>query len=138
MTQAVLRLELPEDVYEHVRRAAKGMNQPVEKALVRIVRAATPSLEKVPLEYRAELEAMEDLGDEELWRIAKRRLAPAKQRRLANLLDHNQRGEVTGREGQVLSGLRTDADRLMLQRSYAYLLLKYRGHRIPNLGDLQG
>ena len=67
MSHPVLTLELPDDVYERVRRAAKGMNQPVEKALVDIVRAATPSLEKVPAEYRAELEAMEDLGDEELW-----------------------------------------------------------------------
>jgi hypothetical protein len=29
----------------------------VEKTLVNIVRAATPSLEKVPAEYRAELKA---------------------------------------------------------------------------------
>ena len=51
MSHPVLTLELPEDVYERVSRAAKGMNQPVEKALVDIVRAATPSLEKVPAEY---------------------------------------------------------------------------------------
>ena len=57
MSHPVLTLELPEDVYERVRRAAKGMNQPMEKALVNIVRAATPSLEKVPAEYRAELKA---------------------------------------------------------------------------------
>lgn len=71
MSHPVLTLELPEDVYERVRRAAKGMNQPVEKALVDIVRAATPSLEKVPAEYRAELEGMEDLGDDELWGISR-------------------------------------------------------------------
>ncbi|HEV3263637.1 MAG TPA: hypothetical protein VG013_42775 [Gemmataceae bacterium] len=136
MSQPVLTLELPEDIYERVRRAAKGMKQPVEKALVNIVRAATPSLEKVPREYRAELEAMEDLGDEELWKVSASRLAPAKQRRLANLLDKNQRGELTDRERQALTRLRADADRLMLQRSYAYLLLKYRGHQIPNLADL--
>jgi len=39
--------------YEHVRRAAKAMNQPMEKAPANIVRAATPSLEKVPEEYRS-------------------------------------------------------------------------------------
>ena len=137
MSQSVLTLALPEDIYERVRRAAKGMKQPVEKALVNIVRAATPSLEKVPLDYRAELEAIEELGDEELWRIAESRLAPAKQRRLAILLEKNQRGELTPRERQALSGLRADADRLMIHRSYAYLLLKYRGHRIPNFGDLK-
>ena len=121
---------------ERIRRAAKGMNQPLEKALVNIVRAAIPSLEKVPAEYRADLEAMEDLGDEELWRITQRRLAPAKQRRLERLLGKNQQGELTDPQRRVLGSLRAEGDRLMLRRAYAYLLLKYRGHRIPNLGDL--
>jgi hypothetical protein len=132
MSHPVLTLELPEDVYERVRRAAKGMNQPVEKALVDIVRAATPSLEKVPSEYRAELESMEDLGDDELWGISRSRFASAKQRRMQRLLDKNQREELTDRERRALAELRSAGDRLMLRRSYAALLLKYRGHRIPN------
>src|SRR5208282_1963788 len=110
--------------YERVRRAAKGMNQSVEKALVDIVRAATPSLEKVPAEYRAELEGMEDLGDDELWGISRSRFAPVKQRRIQRLLDKNQRGELTDRERQALAELRSAGDRLMLRRSYAALLLK--------------
>ena len=51
MSHPVLKVELPEDLYERVRRAAKGMNQTVENALANLVRAATPSLEKVPVEY---------------------------------------------------------------------------------------
>jgi hypothetical protein len=89
-------------------------------------------LEKVPPEYRAELEGLEDLGDEELWRIARSRLEPARQRRLEELLDKNQRGELTDRERRSLGDLRSEADRLMLRRSYAALLLKYRGHRVPS------
>jgi hypothetical protein len=135
MSQPLLTLSLPEDVYERVCRAAKGMKQPVETALVSIVRAATPSLEKVPLAYRADLEAMEDLGDDELWKLAASRLPPVKQRRLENLLGKNQRGELGNRERDVLIGLRAEGDRLMLRRSYAYLLLKYRGHpRAPAIG----
>jgi hypothetical protein len=137
MSQPLLTLELPADVYERVRRTAKGMKQPVEKALVRIVTAATPSLDKVPIAYRAELEALEDLGDDELWKTTESRLSPAKERRLTKLLDKNQRAQLTDQEQQTLRGLRADADRLMLRRSYAYLLLKYRGHPIPNLGDLR-
>jgi hypothetical protein len=132
MSHPVLTLELPEDVYERVRRAAKGMNQPVEKALADIVRAATPSLEKVPAEYRAELESLEDLGDDELWRISRSRFAPARQRRMQELLDKNQRGELTDREQRAMAELRSASDRLMLRRSYAALLLKYLGHRVPN------
>jgi hypothetical protein len=130
MSRSVLTLELPEDVYERVRRAAKAMNQPVERALANIVRAATPSLERVPAEYRPELERMEDLGDEELWRISRSRPAPARQRRLERLLVKNQRGELTDPERRALGELRSEGDRLMLRRSYAALLLKYRGHRV--------
>ena len=137
MSQPLLTLRLPDDVYERVSRAAKAMKQPVEQALALIVAAATPSLELVPLAYRAALEAQEDLGDDDLWKRAEDRLSPAKERRLIDLLEKNQQGKLTDRERKALVDLRTDADRLMLQRSYAYLLLKYRGHRIPNLGDLK-
>jgi hypothetical protein len=137
MSRPVLTLELPEEVYERVRRAAKEMKQPVEKALVSIVRAATPSLEKVPPEYRAALEALEDLSDDDLWKVSERRWTPAKQRRMAELLERNRRGKLADREIQALTKLRAEADRLMLERSYAFLLLKYRGHRIPSLADLK-
>ncbi len=137
MSQAVLTLKLPEEIYERVRRAARGMNQPVETALVNIVRAATPSLEKVPIEYRPELEALEDLGDNELWRVAESQPTPAQERRLATLLDRNREGALSPRDQQALTELRTTADRLLLRRSYAYLLLKYRGHRIPSLAELR-
>ena len=136
MSQSALTLHLPDEIYERVRRFAKGMNQPMEKALVNIVKAATPSLERVPVSFRAELEALEDLGDKELWEISEKRPAPAQQRRLESLLDKNQRGRLTDRQRQALATLRSAADLLMLQRSYAYLLLKYRGHRIPALADL--
>jgi hypothetical protein len=108
----------------------------MEKSLVNTVRAGTPSPEGMPAEYRAKLEAMEDLGDEELWRILRSRPAPAKQRRLELLLDKNQRGELTDRERSALREFRELGDLLMLQRSYAALLLKYRGNRIPKREDL--
>ena len=138
MSQArsTLTLSLPDDIYQRVRRAAKGMKKPVEQALARIVAGATPSLEKVPAPYRAELEAMEDATDEVLWKETTRRAAPAQERRLKLLLQKNQHRELTDSEQEELDQLRSEADRLMLRRSYAYLLLKYRGHRIPGLADL--
>ncbi len=137
MTQQALLPELPDDIYERVRRAAKGMNQPLETALLNIVKAATPSLEKVPKQYRAELEAMEDLSDSELWNVVNGRATLPHQRKLENLLEKNQRGELTEQDRQTLIGLRAAGDRLMLRRSYACLLLKYRGHPVPNLADLR-
>jgi hypothetical protein len=128
----LLSVELPEDVYERVRRAAAATNQPMETTLAAIVRGATPSLDKVPRQYRAELEAMEVLGDDELAGFTQAGLSAAKQRRLAHLLDKKQQGDLTNRQQSALAELQSEADRLMLRRAYAALLLKYRGHQLPS------
>jgi hypothetical protein len=137
MRQQAITVRLPETIYERVRRTARGMKQPVEQALVSIVQAAMPSLEKVPPEYRPELEAMEALSDEDLWHVTESQVSATQQRQLNRLLQKNQAGTLTKRERQVLTRLRTELDHLMLRRSYAYLLLKCRGHRIPTLTELR-
>jgi hypothetical protein len=137
MSQQVITVRIPETIYERVKRTAQGMRQPVEQTLVSIVQAAMPSLEKVPPEYHPELEAMETLSDEDLWHVAESQVSAPRQRQLNRLLQKNQAGTLTKRERQVLTELRTELDRLMLRRSYAYLLLKCRGHRIPTLTELR-
>jgi hypothetical protein len=136
-THPKLTLRLPHEVYESVRRAAKGMKKPLDQALVTIVAGAIPSLEKVPLSYRPELQAMEDLGDGALWKEATASALPAQERRLEILLQKNGRNSLSEDEQSELAVLRSAGDRRMLRRSYAYLLLKYRGHRIPRLADVQ-
>lgn len=135
MSRQAITVELPEEVYQHVKRAAEGMRRPVERVLASIVKGATPSLEKVPAEYRAELESMETLGDDKLWKVAESEMPTERQRRLARLLLKTN-GKLTEREQETLARLRNETDRLTLRKSYAYLLLKYRGHRIPNLPEM--
>ena len=137
MSRQAITVELPEEVYRHVKRAAEGMKRPVERVLASIVKGATPSLQKVPPQYRSELESLETLGDEELWKIAESRLSAEHQRRFGRLLGKTQSGGLTEREQQTLTRLRNEADRLTLRKSYAYLLLKYRGHRIPSLAEVR-
>jgi hypothetical protein len=128
MSRQAITVELPEEIYRHVKRAAEGMKRPVERVLASIVKAATPSLEKVPVEYRAELESMETFGDDKLWKVAESEMPTERQRRLARLILKTN-GKLTEREQETLARLRNEADRLTLRKSYAYLLLKYRGHR---------
>jgi len=137
MAKQAITVQLPEDVYERVKRAARGMKQAIGQTLVTIVRAAMPSLEKVPPEYRAELAAMEAMGDEALWKVAETDLPAAQQRELTRLLRKNQKGHLTERERLTLARRRSESDRLMLRRSYAYVLLKCRGHRVPTLTELR-
>lgn len=137
MSRQAITVELPEEAYRHVKRAAEGMKRPVERVLAGIVMGATPSLEKVPAGYRPDLESIETLGDEELRKIAESRVPMSNQRRLERLREKSKSGELTEREQQILTRLRNEADRLTLRKAYAYLLLKYRGHRIPSLAEVR-
>lgn len=137
MSRQAITVELPEDVYEHVKRAALGMRRPLDRALASIVKAATPSLEKVPAEYRSELESLEALSDERLWKIAESRVPEKHEGTLTRLLRKNQGPGLTEREQQSLTRLRSETGRVALRKAYAYLLLKYRGHRIPTLHDMK-
>ena len=136
MAQQAITVELPDEVYERVQRTARAMQQPLEQVLARIVTAAMPSLEKVPAAYHAELEALETLSDEDLWQVAQSQLLVGQQHQLTRLQRKHQGGIITAREQQALSRLRTEIDRLTLRRSYAYLLLKCCGHRIPTWMEL--
>ncbi|MEB3219874.1 MAG: hypothetical protein VKN72_27050 [Nostocales cyanobacterium 94392] len=44
--------------------------------------------------------------------------------------------ELNKSERQELSELRIKADRLMLQKAYAWSVLRWRGHKIPNLNEM--
>jgi hypothetical protein len=124
-------VELPANIFERVERTAKGLKQPIPQAMVRIVEAGLPSLTKVPSEYRSELEALEAMSDEELWEIARSEMPAAQQRQLGYLLRKNQAEGLSAVEQQSLEQLHAEANRLMLRKSYVYVLLKWRGHQVP-------
>lgn len=124
-------VELPDDVYERVERTAKGLQQPIDRALVKIVEAGLPSLAKVPAGYRPELEALEEMTDDELWEVAKAEMSGVQQDRLDELLRKNQSEGLSAAEQQELDQLHAEANRLMLRKSYAQVILKWRGHPVP-------
>ena len=123
-------VELPQGVFERVERTAKGLKQPVQQTLVKIVKAGLPSLAKVPLEHRSELEALEAMSDGELWKTAQSEIPAAQQRQLDHLVQKNQAEDLNETERRSLDQLHAEANRLMLQKSYAYVLLKWRGHQV--------
>lgn len=131
MTAHSVVLELPETLFRRIERAAKGLNQPMPQALVKIVENSLPSLDKVPPQYRAELEAMETWADEDLWRVSRESMAPDLQRELSELLRKNERDSLSPAEEARLDQLHGESNRLMLRKSYALALLKWRGNKVP-------
>jgi len=125
-------VKLPASVFERVERTAKGLKQPIQQAMVKIVEAGLPSLAKVPPEYRSELEALEAMSDEGLWEIVRSEIPASQKRQLDYLLWKNQQAEgLSEAEQQLLDQLHAEANRLMLRKSYVHVILKWRGHQVP-------
>lgn len=124
-------VDLPEILFRRIERTAMGLNQPMPQALLKIVESNLPSLEKVPTKYRAELEVMESWTDQQLWRSARETMPDEAQGELSDLLDKNKHGALDMAEQARLDQLHAEADRLMLRKSYALALLKWRGNKVP-------
>jgi hypothetical protein len=126
-------VELPEEIYKRVERTAQGLRQSIEHALIKIVETGLPSLAKIPPAYRPELEAMEIMSDNELWKIARSEMPGLQQDRLDDLLRKSQAEGLNEIEQLELDRLHDDVNRLTIRKSYAYVLLKWRGYQIPKL-----
>ncbi|MBX7232868.1 MAG: hypothetical protein K1X65_00705 [Caldilineales bacterium] len=131
MNTYAITLDLPEPVYERIERAARAMSQPLSQALTRIVEAGLPSLARAPKFFQPELEAMESFSDAELWRLARGEMAATDQDEIERLLRKNESEGLDTAEETRLDRLHSEADKLMLRKSYALLLLKWRGYVIP-------
>jgi len=137
MAAQTVTLQLPEEVYNRVKRDAEAMKQPVEKVLVEAISAAVCSADGLPFDIKEELEALVGLSDDELWGVARSMMLTPQQHKYSELLQKNSGGRLTEREQKQLSDLGTEARRLTLRKAQACALLKRRGHRIPTLAEMR-
>lgn len=93
------------------------------------------SIDDVLEPLRSELKALEQLSDDELWKLAESHLAPSRQRTLSRLLRKNQAGTLTEKVRQQLDELVEEGEDLTAKKAYGWVLLKRRGHRIPTLEE---
>ncbi|MBI4772499.1 MAG: hypothetical protein HY784_19220 [Chloroflexi bacterium] len=133
-----LTVSLSEADYRRLQFAAALAGKPLDEVAVLSLRQNLPPLlEVIPPRFRPGLQAMQHLSDEELWEIARSRVKSEDQRRFRRLLRKKGLGELIEHEQQALSGLRETVDRVMFEKAYAFLLLKWRGYRIPTLDELE-
>jgi hypothetical protein len=131
MTAHSVTVDVPEILFRRIERTAKGLNQPMSQALLKIVESNLPSLDKVPAQYRTELEAMESWTDQHLWRAVRETMPDHTQVELNELLWRNKAGTLNSAEQARLDELHHESDRFMLRKSYALALLKWRGNQVP-------
>jgi len=136
MAQTVT-LELPQTIYLPARRMAEVTNRSLEDLLVSALKASLPPLDGLPSELVEDLVELESLDDESLRQMMVSKVPTAQQRELDRLLRKNQAGTLTEQERQKLDRLQREADRVMLRKARAAVLLRFRGHRLPTLEELR-
>ena len=127
MTDQIV-LTLPEELSERAKRIAETTSKPVEEVLLEHLNTLTPALPELPPDEQAELEALQHLSDDALWTIAREQMPDDAQTRARELMDKNGRALLTDVEVGELEKLVERADKLMLRKAEAAVLLQKRGY----------
>ncbi len=125
-----IQLNLPADLYERIQEAAIRSDQPVESVLVESLTLlfGLPSVDWDHLTA-----TLETLPDAQLWALVYRELTWGAGGRLRDLTTRGKQRPLSNEEQAELDGLIDEADRIMLLRSHALLVLQQRGHSVQDL-----
>lgn len=138
MSIQTVAIQMPQPLYHRLERLAELTRRPLENLVIQTLDASVPSLPgDLAPEMRGDLLSLEGLDDESLWQVARSVVSPEQQVQHSLLLAKNRQGPITEQERATLTRLRQKADQLMLRKAYAYVLLQWRGHRLPTLAELE-
>ena len=137
MASDTVTIHLPDDLYRRLERLADLSKQPLEGLIVKTLSANLPALpDDLPSATRDALQALEGLSDDELWQRIHATFPHDQYERLTQLREQRYEGPLTAEEREELDRLMAAADLLTLEKAYAAVLLRWRGHRLPSLAAL--
>jgi hypothetical protein len=125
MPRQSVTLDLPDELYARIRKAAEENRIPLENMLVDSIELMFGD---VPAEETPE--SLEKLTDEQLWAVVYRQIAFPQDARLRELTALSKRGVLTSDEQVEMEQLVDYIDHYVLLRSKALLLLKQHGHDV--------
>lgn len=133
MTLYTHTIEISENTFQRLNRQAQikqtTVNEVAEQALNR---ALPPSLEMVPERWRADLQQMQMMSDEMIWRIARTELSAERSELYDRLVATKTERELSASEQGQLDILHEESDMLMIRKSYAWLLLQSLSYHTPD------
>ena len=126
-----ITLDLPENLYQRLIHTAEATQQSLETILLRTIQQGSPpNWQDIPPEFQTDIAALDRLNDEDLWTIARSHLDETDLERYDDLLDRNSSGTLTPNEQLELQHQRQTAERFMLSKAQAIVILRWRGHNI--------
>jgi len=126
-------VNLPGPLYERLARRATRTHRTIEAEFVDAVATLPDEPDELPADMAEAIAALHLLGDEELWRAARQRLAPEKSSEIEELHRKRQRDGSPRRSSRRPATLMKEYARIMLVRSRSAALLKQRGHDASEL-----
>lgn len=127
-------VQLPDDLYERLRRRAVESQRSLGDEVVQLLTEAVPDdVDRLPPELEQELARMETMDDAALWRAARPRFSARQSRRLESLHFKLQDEGLTETERQEEQTLVRAYEHAVLIRAHALVLLKGRGQDIAPL-----
>ena len=129
-------VQLPERLYEQLKRQAKKSNRPIEPELVAAVENNFTEVKDwigIPADIAEEIKQLAFLDDEHLWQAAKITVPQEKSGRMQELALKRQTEGLTDTEQKEAEQLLHFANRVMMVRAEAAIMLKNRGMDITSL-----
>ena len=133
MTNRSIVLDLPEDLYERLKRQAEQARRTIEDEVADLVDRSLPKQDTVPPDVMELLDQLDVVSDDALWRAARGRMSKKSLARLESLHHKRQREGLTDAEAQEAAALTIQYERTVLIRAHAAALLKQRGHDVSML-----
>lgn len=138
MSEPTIAIQMPKPLLERLQRLAALTHRPLESLILQALDANVPPLlEDMPKPIRKDLAALETLDDEALRKVAQSVWSPEQSARYTALLEKERAGAITQSEKARLEELYHEANCHMLRKAYASALLKWRGHQLPTLAELE-
>lgn len=131
MPGETITLRLPEELYHRLVAAAEATRRSLEEILLHALRIGSPPVwDDAPPEHQAELAALDRLADDALWKLARGCRSEAEMARYDELLEQRAAGTLDAEGRSELEELRREAERFMLVKAHAAVLLRWRGHDV--------
>ncbi|MCL4263558.1 MAG: hypothetical protein KJ069_10105 [Anaerolineae bacterium] len=131
-------VKLPSNIYRQVQKRAQTNQRTVEDEVVDALEMALESQDSwagIPAEIADEVEQLQFLDDAHLWRVARTIVPTEKAERMQELAWKQQAEGLNAAEQAETAVLRQLANRVMLLRAEAAVLLQQRGHDISPLNQ---
>jgi hypothetical protein len=127
MLEPTIAVALPVPLHQRLLRLAELTDRPLEALVIQALDANVPQLpDETPAAVQQDLADLETLPVEQLWQVAHSVISRTQQREYSKLLDKQRAGVLDPLEAEHLEILYQQANRHMVRKAYAAVLLQWR------------